>query len=374
MHPRPTAGQPASPDDAAGGDPLPERVAVAIVGGGLAGLATAWALAERGCGDVVVLERDDVLCAHASGRNAAMCRALAEDDDWTALTAAGAAFLRRPPAGFSPVPLVDDRGAVLLAEGSVRDELVARARRFSIRCEPVTPADVARRWPGLELARPGVWFPDDGNIELAALIDAYAAGARAAGARIATGAEVLAIDPGSSAGGVRVVTARGTVQAAQVVIAAGPWADEVATRAAAAPLGLVSRRRHIVSLRAAAGRDAPILWNVDGDEWYVRPAGPELWASACDSDVVAPGDVTPLVTAVASTRARLPPALAATEVARVWACQRTFASGAPVVARDAAQAWLVRTAGLGGHGVTASAAIGRAAAALLQQAMSPSSG
>lgn len=342
--------------------PLPDRVAVAIVGGGLAGLATAWALAERGCGDVVVLERDDVLCAHASGRNAAMCRALAEDDAWTALTAAGATFLRRPPAGFSSVPLVDDRGAVLLADGPVRDELIARAHRFGIRCEVVGPAVVAARWPSLDLARAGVWFPDDGNIDLAALIDAYASGARRAGVRIVTSAEVLAIDP--HAGDVRIVTSRGTLHAAQVVIAAGPWADEVAVRATAAPLGLVSRRRHILSLRATAG-DAPILWNVDGDEWYLRPAGAELWASACDSDLVAPGDITPLATAVASARARLPSTLAAADVARVWACQRTFAAGAPVVTRDAEHAWLVRVAGLGGHGVTASATIGRAAAALL---------
>jgi D-arginine dehydrogenase len=111
---------------------LPERVAVAVVGGGLAGLATAWAIGERAGRDaqVVVLERDATLASHASGRNAAMCRALAEDDAWTALTAEGARFLRRPPAGFTDVPLVDDRGALLLAEGAVAEELLARAARF----------------------------------------------------------------------------------------------------------------------------------------------------------------------------------------------------------------------------------------------------
>jgi D-arginine dehydrogenase len=364
---------------------LPEHVEVAVVGGGLAGLATAWAIGERAGRDaqVVVLERDATLASHASGRNAAMCRALAEDDAWTALTAAGAAFLRRPPAGFSEVPLVDDRGALLLAEGAVADELLARAARFDLRCAAVGAGEVARRWPGLEVTRGGVWFPDDGNIELGALVDAYARGARRAGVRIVTGAEVRAIEASGRDGDVAVVTSRGVVRARQVVIAAGPWADEVAGLADAPPLGLVSRRRHIIALDAranaaasadrraaaaaapASAANAPIVWNVDGDEWYVRPAGHEVWASACDSDTTAPGDIAVREGAADEVRARIPAPLDSAALRRVWACQRTFAAGAPVVARDRERPWLVRVVGLGGHGVTASAAIGRAAAALV---------
>jgi D-arginine dehydrogenase len=348
---------------------LPARVEVAIVGGGLAGLATAWAIGERAGRDaqVAILERDVTVASHASGRNAAMCRALAEDDAWTAVTAAGAAFLRRPPAGFAEVPLVDDRGAVLLAEGAVAEELVARAARFGLRCERVGAAEVVRRWPGLALARGGVWFPDDGNIALGALIEAYAGGARARGACIATGAGVLGIEAAARGGDVAVVTARGVVRAAQVVIAAGPWADEVAGRAAAPALGLVSRRRHVIALDAGAVKaaDAPIVWNVDGDEWYVRPAGAELWASGCDGDVVPAGEIAVRDGAVDEARARLPAPLDAAAVVRAWAWPRPVAGGGPGVARDRERPWLVRVVGLGGHGVTASAAIGRAAAAVV---------
>ncbi|HVV83190.1 MAG TPA: FAD-dependent oxidoreductase, partial [Kofleriaceae bacterium] len=116
----------------------PERAQVAIVGGGLAGLTTAWALAERGVGDVVVLERGPALAAQASARNAAMCRALAEGDAWTELTAAGAALLRAPPASLATEPLVDDRGAALLTRSPVtRAALVERAARHGIRCLPL---------------------------------------------------------------------------------------------------------------------------------------------------------------------------------------------------------------------------------------------
>jgi glycine/D-amino acid oxidase-like deaminating enzyme len=340
-------------------DSLPARAEVAIVGGGVAGLATAWALVERGVRDVVVLEREAALASHASGRNAAMCRALAEDDAWTALTAEGAVFLRSPPAGFARAPLVDGRGAVLLAGAAVADELRARALRFAIRHEVMDAAGVAARWPGLEVARGGVWFPDDGIIDLGVLVESFVAGARGGGVSVVTGAEVTAIVAERDA--VIVRTAGGVVEAQQVVVAAGAWSDEVATRAQVAGVGLVSRRRHIMAIHAHAG-DAPIVWDVDGDEWYVRPAGPEVWASACDSDVVTAGVVDARTAAEAEVRARLPKNLAEAPLARVWACQRTFAGGAPVVARDAAHPWLVRVVGLGGHGITASAAVGRHAA------------
>ncbi len=342
----------------------PERAQVAIVGGGLAGLATAWALAERGIGDVVVLERGPALAAQASGRNAAMCRALAEDDAWTELTATGAALLRSPPPSLATGPLVDDRGAALLTRSpATRAALVARATRHRIRCHPLDLARLAR-WPDLAItADDGLWFPDDGVIDLAGLVAAMAAAARRAGARVWLDADVEAVRP-TERGGVELITSAGVVVAAAVVNAAGAWAGELAVRAGVDDPGYQARRRHVFALAAdPSTADAPIVWDVDEREWYVRPAGAELWASACDSQPAAPGDVAPVTTAFAELRDRLPPGLATAALRRTWACQRTFSpGGAPVIARDPARPWLCWVAGLGGHGVTASLAVGRRAA------------
>lgn len=348
-------------------DHLPARAEIAVIGGGLAGLATAWALTERGVTDVVVLEREPALATHASGRNAAMCRALAEDDAWTTWTAAGAAFLRRPPAGFTDRPLVDGRGAVLLAGAKVAAELSARAARFELRCLPVSAVELMSRWPGLAFARGGLAFPDDGCVDVAALVAGYVRGARRAGVRIVTTAPVAAIAPQGD--DIMVTTPGGVVGVRKVVIAAGAWAGQVGALVDR-PVAYQARRRHVFALSSPAapahGAAMPIVWNVDGDEWYARPAGAEIWASACDSDTVAPGVVEPRPEAEAELRARIPAALAGVRVVRGWACQRAFApSGQPVVARDEAQPWLYWVAGLGGHGVTASGAIGRAAAAAL---------
>ncbi|HEU5074324.1 MAG TPA: FAD-dependent oxidoreductase, partial [Polyangiaceae bacterium] len=52
---------------------------IVIVGGGIAGLAAAWQLAQKNLGRVSLLEREPFLCTHASGRNAAIFRPLEAD-------------------------------------------------------------------------------------------------------------------------------------------------------------------------------------------------------------------------------------------------------------------------------------------------------
>ncbi len=335
-------------------DSLPQRCRIAIVGGGVGGLATAWALAEAGARDVVVLEREAAIATHASGRNAAMCRALAEDDAWTELTARGAAWLAAPPLGFATRPLVDGRGAILLTRAP--EPLVARAVRHGLRVEAIAAPAIAARWPGVEVDRGGLWFPDDGCIDLAAVIDGYRDGARRRGVRIVVGAAVTAIDRGP-----RLTTTRGAIDADVVVAAAGAWIDPLA-RAAGVRGGFVARKRHVFAL-VGDGGDAPILWNVDDDEWYARPSADGLWACACDHTTSAPGDVAvdPAIEAV--LRARLPAALRAHPIARTWACQRTFSDdGPPRLGWDANVPWWFWVAGLGGHGITASPEIGHRAA------------
>ncbi len=46
-----------------------ERFDVAVIGGGIVGLSTAYHLAQRGVGRIVLLEKEDELAAHQTGRN-----------------------------------------------------------------------------------------------------------------------------------------------------------------------------------------------------------------------------------------------------------------------------------------------------------------
>jgi sarcosine oxidase len=84
-----------------------------------------------------------------------------------------------------------------------------------------------RRYPAFRL--PGdfivVMQPEGGFVEAARSIRAHQDLAKSAGAEIRFGERVMAVEPRGD--GVRVVTARGAIEADAAIVAAGPWAREI---------------------------------------------------------------------------------------------------------------------------------------------------
>lgn len=337
---------------------LPERVDVAIVGGGFAGCATAWALAERGV-RARVLEREPELGRHASGRGAGLGRQLAEDDPTTALTVEGARLLReRFGAVWAPTG-----GILSFDDPAHAAAYVARAARFDVAHEVVDRARVLAAWPqlaGVPVAS-ALFVPGDGLIDARALL-----GELARGLDLARGTGVTSIVPAGR--GVRLETTRGPLEARVVVDAAGGWAGALT---ADPPLEVF--KRHLFALEVEPAAAAPFVWHLGAEELYVRSfaeGGGGTLACACDAEPTPPREQVPAEDADARLRARFgpgAPALAGAPVARRWACQRSFTPDRQMrIGRDPARPWLVWAAGLGGHGATAAAAVGvRAAAAVL---------
>jgi D-arginine dehydrogenase len=94
------------------------RAEVVIVGGGLAGAATAYGLTRRGA-DVLVLETEAVAGVHASGRNAALAYRFIAEPQVRALARRGRDFLAAPPADFEASPTVGALAAALILDGQV---------------------------------------------------------------------------------------------------------------------------------------------------------------------------------------------------------------------------------------------------------------
>lgn len=321
---------------------LPAETEVAIIGGGFAGCATAWALGQRGV-RAIILEREPELGRHASGRGAGLGRQLAEDDSTTALTTRGAALLRGLPAWRST-------GGILGFDDPVHARAyIARATRFDVGHEVIGRDRVLALWPaltGVPIAT-ALWIPSDGVIDIKALLATFAAGQT-----VITGTEVLRVEDG------RVETSRGTVQARIVVDAAGAWAG-----AATGDPPLDSFKRHLFLLAGIpVAADTPFLWHLGTEELYVRPAGEAVLVSPCDALPTVACDQEPDATAtedLATQLARVAPDLAGMPVT-TWACQRAFTGDRQFrLGRDPRRPWLVWAAGLGGHGATASAAVGQ---------------
>jgi glycine/D-amino acid oxidase-like deaminating enzyme len=332
---------------------------VVIVGGGFAGMATAWALLRRGTTSVIVLEREPELGRYASGRSAGMGRQLAEDDALTALTVRGAALLREcfadawsPTGGVLSFDNLDHAGAY-----------AERAARFGVLADPIERDRVLRHWPELmavEIAT-ALHLPSDGIIDVQRLLAMLAAGVDV---RPGVAVESAEAAPG---GGARLVTSAGVLQARLVVDATGAWAG----RTTGDPL-LPSHKRHVYVLEAApAGCNGPFVWHLGACELYVRETDGAIMCSPCDAVPTLPGDQQPDEAGEGKLRRAFAGSpLERAGLRRAWACQRTFARGLGMqLGRDPERPWLLWAAGLGGHGATAAAAVGETVAAAIHEAL-----
>ncbi len=352
---------------------------VVIIGAGFAGAATAWALlAQAPALRLALVDRDPALGAYASGRSAGMGRQLAEDDETTALTLAGARALREHGAGRF---WHEHGGLLTFDEAHHLVAYQARAAAHQLTCRAVARPELERL--GLH-AEHGLWVPSDGLIEVREFLAFLVTQAQRRGAALELGTEVTSISFPKS--GPRLETPRGTLTCRAVVEATGAWAGALTGRAFA-PL-----RRHVHVLPGAPtegssgpdeppataeprlASDGPFVWHLGAREVYLRPRADGTWLSSpCDEHAGAPGDQSIDLEAVQELEVRLgalAPAWARVAPQQAWSCQRTFtAERRMVIERDSRHPSLVWAAALGGHGATAACAVGQAAAELVRQAL-----
>jgi D-arginine dehydrogenase len=345
---------------------------VLIIGAGMAGASAASFLAPHQ--RVVLLEREAQPGYHATGRSAAMYSETYGNAVVRAITTASKSFYFNPPPGFSDYPLVTPRGSLVVgaaADHDVLQQMLLSMRALVPNIEWWTQAEILQRVPVLrpECAVFGVYEPDAMDMDVHAIHQGFLKSAKAAGAELVCGAEVLRIQRQPQ--GWLVDTPTGQFLANTVVNAAGAWCDELAQMAGVVPVGLVPKRRTAFTCDAPAGCDIsrwPLLMNAQ-ESFYFKPDAGVLLVSPANEDPVPPQDVQPeeLDVAIAVDRVETATTLQIRQVRRKWAGLRSFvADKTPVVgfAPDAPGFfWL---AGQGGYGIQTAPALGELTAALVR--------
>jgi glycine/D-amino acid oxidase-like deaminating enzyme len=190
------------------------------------------------------------------------------------------------------------------------------------------------------------------DIDTDRLLQSFARQTREAGGRIVTSSRVTGIEQT----GTWQVTAGGeTFEADVLVNAAGAWADEVATMAGVAPIGLTPFRRSMARIPAPGGhdtRDWPMLFG-PGEDWYAKPDAGALLVSPADEDPLPPQDAWAddmvLAEGIARYESRVTEPV--TRVMSNWAGLRTFAPDrALVIGEDPTTPSFFWCAGQGGYG------------------------
>jgi D-arginine dehydrogenase len=351
-----------------------------VIGGGIAGASAAFVLARQaGSARVVVIEREDAPGYHATGRSAAVFLETYGASPVRALTRASRSFLENPPAGFADHPLLSPRGVLHIARADQRksaERLFAECRTLTKELRLIDAGEAMALQPAL---RPGyavcaIHEPGAMDIDVHALHYGFLRGFKANGGVIVTAAEARAIEHGDD--GWRVETDKTTFHARTIINAAGAWADHIAALAGLAPLGLVPKRRTVITFDPPAHMD-PAQWpmTVDADEeFYFKPDAGRILATPCDETPAPPSDVQPedLDIALGVDRIQKATTLTVTRIAHKWAGLRSFfADKIPVVGPDPHASDFVWLAGQGGFGIMTSPAMGLLAAALASGADVP---
>ncbi|MCQ4632323.1 FAD-binding oxidoreductase [Shinella sp. CPCC 100929] len=344
---------------------------IAIIGGGIAGISLAYFLSSHR--SVVVLEREGALGYHSTGRSAAEFTLRDNAPLVNALARASHAFLTQPPEGFAAVPLLIDRGSIIL--GTEGKEALVRARfeaakALGVAVEWLDTTAMLARAPMLDPAYAAAAYfdPDYWDIEVDALLQAYARHARRHGAQILEGRSFAGAR--RVGGSWLIETNDETIAAGTLVNAAGGWADTVAGLCGVAPVGIVPHRRTAVTVDLPEGIDASRLPEINEveDIFYFKPEGGRLLASPADETPCEPADVQPeeLDVAYAAHYVEEATTLSVRRVFRSWAGMRSFSPDRlPVIGPAKDEPSFFWLAGQGGYGILTSPALGSLAAALL---------
>jgi D-arginine dehydrogenase len=339
------------------------NVDVAVVGGGIAGAAAAWAISPHA--SVAVLEAEQGVGYHSTGRSAAMLTETYESD--VVRTAARASRTVMEQEFAACHGLLNDRGVLWVAAQGDEAALATLMQTVADGPAPfqAIAKDSLRDICGAlryEVCVGGVHEPDAKAIDVDMLQQEFLRRARGAGARVITNCRIEQI---SRQRGIWMLEAGGqTIRASKMVDAAGAWADQVAAMAGVEPAELTPMRRTAFLFPAHDG-DGHETWpfTIDVNEtWYFEPHGPVMLGSNCDEHPDVPRDVRAEDIDVAEAIEKIT-AMTSLEIRRVlkqWAGLRTFARDRlPVLGRDTRVPDFFWYAGLGGFGIMTAPALAR---------------
>lgn len=343
----------------------------AVIGAGIAGASAAYELASFG--RVLLLERESSPGYHTTGRSAAQLLECYGNLSTRRLTRGGRAFIESPPEGFAEQALLSERSALFFARSDqipALDAMYTEMRALTPRIERLDGAQARVLVPVLreEYVAGALLEPDSMDIDVNALHQGFLRCARRRGATLVTDAEVTGL--AHVHGRWQVSTRAGSFTAPVVVNAAGAWCDVVGGMAGARPIGLVPKRRTVITFAGPHDPGVaawPLAIDVD-EQLYFKPESGRLLASPADETPSPPCDAQPEELDIALVVDRLERA-STLEVRRIesrWAGLRSFvADKSLVVGPDPVLEGFYWVAGQGGYGIQTSPAVARAIAELI---------
>ncbi|QZH61518.1 FAD-binding oxidoreductase [Mycolicibacterium farcinogenes] len=355
---------------------------VVIVGGGLEGVAAAWALSQRGVTDVTVLERNTV-GAGMTGKSSGIVRCHYGVSSLAAMATVGLEVFENAQQIFGDDIGFRQTGYVVgVGEPNVENlrKSLAAQREVGVQTEEIDASEVAKLWPWADLEPFAAfgWEARGGYGDAYQTAQAFALSARATGVRIMQGANVtgLKLDGGRVTGA---ELADGTrISAGTVVVATGVWTrpfllpygvdvpirvhrEQIVTIKPGVETGPVPVFSDLVSLQYIRPELSGELLFGNSDLAELEPADPDGYLNRATDDFI---DLT-----VDKVGTRFPGFPDAAISGSYAGCYDVTPDWNPVISTTGIDGLLV-AAGFSGHGFKIAPAVGRLVADLVTEGYS----
>ena len=269
---------PAAPSDPA---PIPQRARVVVIGGGVGGGSIAFHLAEMGCTDVVVLERNE-LTSGSTFHSAGLVGQLRSSLPLTRMMMHSVETYRRleamgPTTGRAPGWI--QTGSLRLASSDERWEELKRqhgwSKTFGLETHLLSSAETLDLFPLMtgNKVRGSLYMATDGHLDPSSLTTSFFGAARDLGVTVRTHTNVLGfvIDSGRVHG---VITDQGTIECEMVIAACGMYTPDV-TALAGVHVPIVPMAHQYVITKPVDGvtRDMPSMRDPDNLVYFRNQGG-----------------------------------------------------------------------------------------------------
>ncbi|MCX7839901.1 MAG: FAD-binding oxidoreductase [Anaerolineae bacterium] len=354
---------------------LPRTADIVIIGGGCMGTSVAYYLAERGAGNIVLVEREKFLGMGSTGRNAGGVRyqfstavnihlsifsldVLAHFEELFGISAG------YRPIGYLFLLTTPQEVAQFQANVALQQRVGVPWVRY------LEPNDIAALVPlvNLEGVLGGTFCPRDGLADPYSVTQGFAKGARARGVQIETETNVVGIqtEHGRVTG---VVTDRGTMSTRTIVNCAGPWAAQIG-KMAGVEIPIVPLRRQFFTTDALPQipRDHPMTIEFT-TSLYFHPEGAGLLIGMSNPDEK-PGDTYAIdeefhLKTLERALYRLPILENARVASQIAGLYEVTPDAHPILAQARALEGFYIAAGFSGHGFQHSPATGKVMSELI---------
>jgi D-arginine dehydrogenase len=331
-----------------------------IIGGGIAGVSAGARLAKLG--RVQLIEAEEALAYHASGRSAALFEMSLGSPAVIQLNLASHAYHQSENGG-----VLSPRGFMVV--GKIGHESQFEHDLKDMNLSRISVDEAMNHMPILDrdkLCGAG-YSSQSWDIDTHKLLQDFAKALTKNG-RITTRARATKITRLEH--GWEVETTAGTFSAKNLVNAAGAWVDEIAIMTGLPPIGITPKRRSAARIPAPEHHDIS-TWPMTvgaGETWYSKPDAGALLVSPADAEPSTPHDAWADDMVLAEGLARFED-MVTTPVTRLlanWAGLRSFSKdGNLALGRAPQDETFIWCAGQGGFGIQTSPAASKLLADLI---------